>query len=170
MYKPFDEMPGFSRLWIYQSTRKFTPQEHAEAERSLMHLCNTWTAHNSSLQTSFKIEFDQFIILAVDERAAGASGCSIDGSVRLLKELQQRIGVDFFDRSQVAFLENGSVVLYPFSQLKTLFEERVLNGDSVTFNNTLTSKTEWEQQWRSPAKVSWLSRYLPKAAGVGQPG
>lgn len=169
MYKPFDEMPGLSRLWIYQSTRKFTPQDRAEVERTLMHLCKSWTAHNNPLQTSFKIEFDQFILLAVDERTAGASGCSIDGSVRLLKELQQTLGVDFFDHSQVAFLEDGNIVLHPFTQLKTLFERGILNGDSVAFNNTLTSKADWEQQWCSPAKASWLSRYLPKAAGVGQP-
>jgi hypothetical protein len=150
MYKPFDEMPGLSRLWIYQSTRKFTPQDRADVERTLMHLCKTWTAHSNPLQTSFKIEFDH-------------------GSVRLLKELQQTLGVDFFDHSQVAFLEDGSIVLHPFMQLKTLFERGILNGDSLAFNNTLTSKAEWEQHWCSPAKASWLSRYLPKAAGVGKP-
>lgn len=170
MHKPFDELPGSARLWIYQSNRKFTSHERDVVERALMQLCQTWEAHGHPLQASFRLEFDQFIILAVDEQAAGASGCSIDGSVHLLKELQQRLGVDFFDRSQVAFLEGDTIVLHPFAQLKTLFEKGVLNGESLTFNNTLTSKAEWEQQWRSQAKASWLSRYLPKVAGVVQPG
>jgi hypothetical protein len=140
------------------------------AEHALTRLCQAWVAHEQPLQTSFRIEFDQFIILTVDERAAGASGCSIDGSVHLLMELQQTIGVNFFDRSQIAFLQHGNIVLHPLAQMKTLFEKGILNADSVSFNNTLTTKAAWEQQWRMPAKTSWLSRYLPKGAGVGQPG
>jgi hypothetical protein len=50
--------------------------------------------------------------------------------------------------------------------LKTLFERGVLTADTIAFNNTLTSKADWEQAWRVPVRNSWLSRYLPKAAGV----
>jgi len=170
MYTPFDEMPDLSRLWVYQSNRKFAPQERAVAEGALMHLCQSWTAHGNPLSTSYKIEFHHFILLAVDERTAGASGCSIDGSVRLLKELQQAIGVDLFDRSKIAFLENETIVLHPLAGLNKLFDAGKLNGDSIAFNNTITTKAEWEQQWHLPVKTSWLSRYLPNDAGVRQPG
>jgi hypothetical protein len=56
--------------------------------------------------------------------------------------------------------------MHRLSELKTLFEKGILTADSVTFNNALTTKAEWEQEWRVPAKYCWLSRYLPKAAGV----
>ncbi len=168
MYKPFEEMPGFARLWIYQANRKFTPADRSNVESALMQLCHDWSAHGTPLHTSFKIEFDQFVILTVDERAAGASGCSIDGSVRLLKELQHAAGLDFFDRHQVAFLKGNAISLFPVSELKTLFETHVLSGDQIAFNNTLTTKAEWEQSWKIAVKDSWLSRYLPKTAGVQQ--
>jgi len=32
MYIPFDELPGHSRVWIYQSNRKFSDEEIAEIE------------------------------------------------------------------------------------------------------------------------------------------
>ncbi len=169
MYKLFEEMPGFARLWIYQANRKFTPTDRSDVESALMQLCASWSAHGTPLHTSFRIEFDQFVILTVDERAAGASGCSIDGSVRLLKELQQATGLDFFDRQHVAFLKGDTISLFPVSELKTLFETRVLNGEQITFNNTLTTKAEWEHSWKIAVKDSWLSRYLPKTAGVQQP-
>ena len=168
MYKPFEEMPGFARLWIYQANRKFTPADRTSVERALMQLCASWSAHGTPLRTSFRIEFDQFVILTVDEQAAGASGCSIDGSVRLLKELQQAAGLDFFDRQKVAFLKGDTISLVPVSELKTLFETHVLSGEQITFNNTLTTKAEWEQSWKIAVKDSWLSRYLPKTAGVQQ--
>lgn len=166
MYLPFDQMPGDARLWIYQANRALSDPERAAVENDLHHLCDTWMAHGAPLHTSFRIEYNQFIVLSVDERQAGASGCSIDGTVRLLKSIQQRIGVDFFDRQRVAFAQDDSIRLHPMSELKTLFERGVLTASTITFNNAITSKAEWEQAWRVPVRNSWLSRYLPKAAGV----
>jgi hypothetical protein len=166
MYVPFDEMDADARLWIYQGDRPFTDTEKAAIENNLVHLCQTWEAHGAALRTSFKLDYGQFIILAVDERTAGASGCSIDGSVRLLKDLQGRLGIDFFNRRQVAFLEGTVIRMYALAELKSLFESGILSPDSVTFNNALTTKADWEKHWQVAARDSWLSRYLPKPAGV----
>lgn len=166
MYVSFDDLPGDSRLWIYQANRIFTPQEKAAIESSLVHLCETWMAHGTPLRTSFRIDYDLFIVLAVDERQAGASGCSIDGTVRLLKDLQQRLGVDFFNRQMAAFRSGTSAVLHPLQDLKGLFQNGILPLDSLTFNNALTTKADWEQEWQIPVRESWLSRYLPKPAGA----
>lgn len=166
MYLPFDQMPGDARLWIYQADRALTEIEYAAVEHSLHHLCDTWLAHGTPLHTSFHIAYNHFIILAVDERQAGASGCSIDGSVRLLKSLQERLGVDFFNRQRVAIVDGDTIRLHGTGDLKTLFESGILTPDSITFNNALSTKADWERTWRVPARESWLSRYLPKAAGV----
>jgi hypothetical protein len=166
MYLPFEQLPDDARLWVYQADRALTPVERAAAENNLHHLCDTWSTHGTPLHTSFRIEYNQFIILAVDERHAGASGCSIDGTVRLLKSMQERLGIDFFNRQWVAFADGDSVHMHPLNELKSLFEKGILTAESLTFNNTVTTKADWQQQWRVPARESWLSRYLPKAAGV----
>lgn len=168
MYCDFNEMPDSSRLWVYQADRQLTATEKASLESSLVHLCQTWMAHGAPLKTSFRIEHNQFIILAVDESEAGASGCSIDGSVRLIKETQHRLGIDFFNRTLVPFLEGGRVIMHRADQLKTLFDQGVLQGESITFNPAVVTKGEWVRRWRLAVKDSWLSRYLPKAAGVRQ--
>ncbi len=166
MYRPFDEMPDSARLWVYQANRALSEPERASLENNLAHLCETWMAHGAPLKTSFRIEHNRFVILAVDERDAGASGCSIDGSVRLLKDIGQSLEVDFFDRQHVAFLVGEQVMAYPMTRLKTLFDEGILNADAVSFNNAVSSKAEWAKGWRVAANQSWLSRYLPKPAGV----
>jgi hypothetical protein len=166
MYVSFKEMPQDARLWIYQADRRFAPAEKAAIESSLVHLCETWQAHGTPIRASFCMEHDIFLILAVDERAAGASGCSIDGTVRLLKDLQHRLGLDFFNRQMAAILEGQTVRLFPVNQLKTLFESGVLTGESTTFNNAMVTKGDWERGWRIPARESWLTRFLPKPAGA----
>lgn len=166
MYVPFEQMPGDARLWIYQADRPFTEIEISSIESGLVHLCETWAAHGSPLRTSFRLEYGLFILLAVDERSAGASGCSIDGSVRFLKELQRKIGIDFFNRQFVGFIDGTKVRLHASTELKSLFESGILSPDSVTFDNALVTKADWEKNWRVRAKESWLSRFLPKPAGL----
>jgi hypothetical protein len=162
MLVPFQDLPSESRLWVYQANRFVTPVEKEIVQAKLTTFCDQWLAHGYPLKASFKIEHSLFIVLAVDERMAGASGCSIDGSVRMLKELQLTIGIDFFDRSKSAFLIDGSIQLYKLNELKTLFAEGILKGDSLSFNNAVSSKQDFERGWLLPSHKTWLSKYLPK--------
>ncbi len=167
MFLPFDSMPGHSRVWIYQANRTFTGPEKEHLLGGLKSLCDEWAAHGNPLPSSFNVQFDQFIVLAVDEQPAGISGCSIDGSVRYLKSLQEKLGLDFFDRNQVAFMQHNKIVLHTLGELKTLFEAQTLTGNTIAFNNLVNTKAEWENHWRSPVKESWLAGYLPKSAVLG---
>lgn len=172
MYLPFDSMPGHSRLWIYQANRAFTPSEKEDLSKGLKNLCDEWSAHGTPLHTSFSIPFDHFVVLAVDEQQNGASGCSIDGSVRFLKNLQQEAGLDFFDRTRAAFLRTSlpvaagatspEVALHALPELRTLFQNGTLSAETITFNNMVTTKAAWENHWQIQVKDSWLARYLPK--------
>ena len=167
MYRSFDSMPAHARLWIYQANRSFSTAEKEQLFNGLKDLCEQWSAHGTPLHTSFTIQFDQFVIMAVDEKVNGASGCSIDGSVRYLKSLQDQLGIDFFDRTCVAFLQEGKIIVHPVVGIRNLFESYALLAETVTFNNTLTTKGEWEKHWRVPVKDSWLARYLPKTTVAG---
>jgi len=162
MFIPFEKLPPYSRIWIYQADRPFSHEEEKVISNSLLSFCTQWEAHGNPLQTSFKIEYHQFVILTVDESSAGASGCSIDGSVRILKELGNRLVIDFFDRGRVAFLENHNINTYSLPQLKSLFESGELTSASQTFNNLVANKAEWETSWKTSVQKSWLTKYLPK--------
>lgn len=166
MYTPFDNLPADSRIWIYQSSRKLTAQEKQLASATLKDFCESWTAHQQTLKTSFSIEHDQFIILAADEDYHQPSGCSIDTSVRALKDIQNQLGVDFFDRTRVAFLVNGSVTTHPLSRLKAVFESGELGGDTLTFDNLVPSRGDLTQRWKTPVEKTWLAKYLPNPALV----
>ena len=164
MYIPFKKLPPQSRVWVYQADRSFTPQEEKSVSEMLADFCSRWEAHGYPLKTSFKIEFSRFIILCVDESSAGASGCSIDGSVRVLKDLGNQFNINFFDRTKVAFLVNGEIETYSLNQLRSLFESALLKPSIQTFNSLVATKAEWETNWKTTAEKSWLIKYLPKDA------
>lgn len=161
MYVPFDSIAPSSRLWIYQSDRKFSQPEIQTLSNSLRQFCDEWAAHGQPLKTSFDIRFKQFILLVADEAFNAASGCSIDESVRVIKQIESSLGTKLFDRSQAAFLIQNEVVLIPLDDLKQKFNDGIWNELTPSFNNLIATKGQLEQEWAVPAGKTWLKRYVP---------
>ncbi len=166
MLVPFEELLPQSKLWVYQTNRVFTKAEKEIIEAAANAFCEQWLAHGHPLKTSFKLLHDHFVVLAVDQSESGASGCSIDGSVRMLKELQAALGIDFFDRSTIAFLVDEKIMLYKVNELRGLFAEGILTGESQAFNNAMSSKADFENTWLTSVNHNWLSKYIPKKERV----
>lgn len=166
MFVPFDTISPSSRIWIYQSDRRLTNDEVAAVSTYLENFTNQWTVHGQELKTSFDIRFNQFVILAADEDYNSTSGCSIDSSVRAIKEIEQNIGVDFFNRNLIAFKKSEEVILVPLSELKQKYTDGTWEEDTLTFNNLVSLKNQLENEWLVKAGHTWLKRYLP--AGVSQ--
>ncbi len=162
MYVPIEKMPDTSRLWIYQASRMLTTEEQQVISVNLKEFCAQWAAHGADLQTSFDVQHRRFIILAVNEQTASASGCSIDSSTHVIKNLEQQLKVEFFNRGEVGFLENGNISTFPVAELKKLFDEGRLNENSVTFNTLVATLGEWRNRPSLTVSESWLKRFIPK--------
>src|SRR5688500_12505179 len=131
MFVPFSNLPAAARIWIFQASRPFTADELISVEAKLRRFSDEWAVHGSPLDTSFTLKFDQFIVLAADESRQSASGCSIDSSVRVLKEIEQSMGIELLDRNQVAFKTYKGILLVPVQELKQKFQAGILNEDSL---------------------------------------
>jgi hypothetical protein len=160
MLVPFESLPDHSRLWIYQSSRKFSPLEKEKISNHLIDFVSEWAAHGQPLKSSFQILFDHFIILAADEQHHAASGCSIDDSVRSIKMLEQ-LGIELFNRDWVAFKKGNEIELIAIHELKEKNKLGIWSKDSLAFNNLISKKGELEKNWIVPAGNTWLKRYLP---------
>jgi hypothetical protein len=90
MYVPFESLPEESRIWIYQSNRKFSDDEMTEIETALQAFLQNWAAHGTSLESSYQLKYNRFIILAVNQEVQNATGCSIDASVEFIQSLEKK--------------------------------------------------------------------------------
>jgi hypothetical protein len=164
MYIPFEKLSPQSRIWIYQANRKLNSIEEKTIATSLEDFCGKWNAHGEPLKSSFSIEKNQFVIMAVDEDFHNPSGCSIDSSVGIMRQIQAATGVELLDRSKVPFYIDGNIELIPLSELKSSFTSSRLQASTVTFNTMAATKAEMEEKWEIPAEKSWMAKYLPKPA------
>src|SRR6187431_206334 len=149
-----------SRVWIYQSSRFFTLNEAIAIEDLLNDFTSKWLSHGVPVKGAGYLFFGQFIILMADEEATGVSGCSTDSSVRLIKDIEQRFGVNMFDRTTLAFVVKDKVQLLPLSQLQYAFNNRFINSHTLYFNNVVQTKVELENNWLIPIKDSRLSKRI----------
>ena len=149
-----------SRVWIYQSSRLFSLSEAFAIEEILNDFIAKWLSHGTPVKGAGHLFFGQFIILMADERASGVSGCSTDSSVRLIKDIEQRFGVNMFDRTTLAFVVKDKVQLLPLSQLQYAFDNRFIDSHTLYFNNIVQTKDELEKNWIIPIKDSWLSKRI----------
>lgn len=162
MFVEFDSLHDSSRIWIYQSVRKFTEAEEATISKALHAFTQQWAAHGQPLKSSFKIYYNQFIVLAADESFNEASGCSIDDSVHVIKEIDQHFKLNLFDRSQVAFLKKDEVLVVPLNELSKANAQGVWEPTTTVFNNVVTVKSDLNSKWIVPAGETWLKRYMTK--------
>ena len=160
MFVKFENLHSHSRVWIYQSNRKFTTQEVEFITEKAILFTNQWTKHGSDLQGSFVIKYNQFLILAVDEGFNNVSGCSIDSSVRFVKELEKFMGVDMMNKMNISFKDDDHINIVTMSDFKEFIKSNKITSETIVFNNMISTKEELETQWEVSLNNSWHKRFL----------
>ncbi len=155
----FDELPGYARIWIFSAARKLTEAERTRLLGEVDAFIDQWGAHGVPLSAGRDVVYDQFLFIAVDQRAAGPSGCSVDALVRQMKALQQEIGVELVNHAPVLFRQGESIARVPRDAFARLAEAGDVGLDTTVFNNTLTSLGDVRDgRWEVAAGDSWHGR------------
>ena len=160
MYIPFENLPEESRIWIYQSSRKFSDEEISDIEKDLVEFITNWNAHGTSLEASFQIKYNRFIILAINQEVQQATGCSIDSSVGFIQKLEQKYNVDLLDKMNVAFKQGEFVTYKTLIDFKKLAKDKSVSENTIVFNNLVNTIEEFNDGWEIPASESWHSRFF----------
>ncbi len=113
----FENFSNEARVWLYQANRELTELERTYLAKQLSIFVDQWSAHGKKL-TADSAVLDEYRLAICAEGNVEASGCSIDASVRFMKEIGAEIGADFFDRMKILIESNGEKKLLPFLNLR----------------------------------------------------
>ncbi len=149
-----------TKVWVYQSSRRFQSDEVQELNKKLSDFTQSWASHNHALSARGKIHHHQFLVLEVDESKASASGCSIDASVKFIQDLGFEYGTDFFDRLNFAYLDREDVKTAHKDDWPTLYKSGQINDSTIVFNNLVKTKEEMEKKWKIPLGESWHKNFV----------
>ena len=160
MFVPFDQLPDNARVWIYPSSRKFTPGEVLVIRQKTGAFIEQWTAHGTQLQAGLDLPYDRFIVLGLNESIQSASGCSIDASVHFIQSLEEIFKITLLDKMNVTFRNKNSIQYISLKEFRTKAKKKKFNSDVIVFNNLVQNKMEYDSLWEVPASSSWHARYF----------
>lgn len=154
-------LPDHARVWIYPSERPFSAAEKVAVIKHASEFAQRWVAHSHQLTAATEVLEDRFLVLAVDESQAGASGCSIDSSVRFVQQLGAEMGVDFFNRMLFSYrTDSGEVMTVGRPDFKAHYASEAIKDDTIVFDPLVKTIGELKESFEKKLSESWHRRMV----------
>jgi hypothetical protein len=153
-------LPDTTRVWVYQASQPFEEEVLPELRAEIHQFVKNWVSHNRRLRAFGDVYHNRFIVLMVDESQADASGCSIDQSVYFLKSLQQKYGVDLFDRMRFSYKDEKGVHTVPRDAFEELYRHGRIDDDTLVFDTLVEQKGQFDRDFLKPLGDSWHRRLV----------
>lgn len=154
-------LPEHSRVWIFQADRFLTQKEEQFVRSEMNEFVKQWASHGNDIFGDLTVEYDLFLIIAADEKRSPTSGCSIDSLNRKIREVGDKIGVDFFNRLKVAYEDASTKIhLVGMGQFKDLMAQDSVTGQTTVYNNLVENVGELNANWRTTVQHSWHKNLL----------
>lgn len=147
----FEKFPENSRIWVYTADRFLTADEEAWLQRNLDDFVGQWAAHGTEMYAANTILDHVFVVLATDETKVPASGCSVDASVRFMKDLGKELNIDFLNRLSIVIEKDGEFKHIHFNELSSY-------SDWNMFDQTIRNLKEFRENWKIPVSESAFVR------------
>ncbi len=155
-------MSDDARIWIFQSSRPLVGEARVKVSTTLITFLKDWAAHGKQLFAAFEIHHDQFIVIAVDEAIAQATGCSMDKLMRTIQQLDEELSLNCLDRMKVAYrTETEGIDEVSVNDFTKMLADGKVSAGTYVFNNVLETLGEWRQSWEVPVSRSWHANLLP---------
>lgn len=162
----FEELPEDARVWIFSAERALAPDEKDRLLAHVDRFIGQWAAHDLPLTAGRELRYDRFLFVAVDQRMAGPSGCSIDALVRQMRGLEQELGVELVNHGPVVFRAGDEIRRVRRDQFAALASAGEVGPQTTVFDNTLTRLGDVRSgRWETPAADAWHARAFFRPTG-----
>ena len=155
----FDQLPVDARVWIFAAARSLSEAEQDQVLAEVDRFIAQWSAHDTPLTAGRQLRYDRFLFVAVDQRQAGPSGCSVDALVRQMKSLERELSVALVDHAPVLFRQGAAIERVPRQQFAELAAAGTVSLETTVFDNSLTRLGDVRDgRWETRAADSWHAR------------
>ena len=154
MLVEFENISDDSRIWIYASPIYLDNENQAYISKLLSNHIDTWQAHQVSLTAALTILENHFIVVALDENIASASGCSIDSLQHKIQEIENYLAVSLTNRLNVFCKVDDKIKCVPSKELS-----KFANKETLFYDLTIQKKSDLSS-YLKPIKEGWCSRLV----------
>ena len=157
----FAALPDEARVWVFAADQPVQGQQAARLLAGVDEFLDHWAAHGQPLTCARDWREDRFLAVAVDQRDAHASGCSIDGLFRVLRALEPQLGATLLTGGRVLYRDRHghirSATRDDFGLMSTRGE---VSATTPVFDTTVATAGGWRARFEQPAAESWHAALL----------
>jgi hypothetical protein len=146
-----------SKIWVYFANRAFSDSEFQDIQKQLENFSSQWKSHGAAMKNAMMLIENQIAIISVDESLHAVSGCGIDSSVKVLKDIEQKYNISFFERNWVFFRENEVLNKMQLSEFKTYCK---INLDIEVVNPYFNSLKDVRTHFYSKIEESLYKNFM----------
>lgn len=150
-----EQLSDEARVWIYQADRDLSEEEVRKINERLSAFTAGWQAHGKPLHAAADVLMNRWVVIAADEEVHAASGCSIDASVAEMRALSSELGIDFFNRTLVGWMEEEELRVAPMHDFWARRKALLINDETTVFHNLAATLGELRAKTFIPFKESW---------------
>lgn len=163
---PFESLPDDARLWAFAAASPLHPAGCAALLGEVDRFLAQWSAHGAPVVAGREWRDERFLLIGVDERSTGLSGCSIDALVRSLRALESRIGAAVVDGPPVWYRAPSGIEAVTRDAFESLVAEGSVGPETIVFDNTLASVGDLRAgRFELPARETWHGQAFFQGSG-----
>lgn len=72
-----------------------------------------------------------------------------------MQQIEQKFGINLFDRFNLAYREGNEVLSLPRSAFEEKLASGEINSNTIVFNNLVPTLHDLQTKWEVPFKDSW---------------
>ena len=161
-----ENSPREAKVWVYGFKEILNPQNKELVQTKLDSFILNWQYHGKPVNGDFEIVDDHFVILTTND---SISGCSIDSSVALFKELKNNHSLDALDQNLIFYRSSEGVNAVKRHEFQVLVSMDKITDSTKVFNLSVTSvgdvhngdfELDFIESWHSQA----FKRNIPARA------
>jgi hypothetical protein len=156
----FSALPTGSRVWVFASDRPLAGADAAVLLAEVDRFLAQWKAHGAPLRSARDWRDDRFLVIGVDPTAEQASGCSIDGLFRGLRELEQSLNTQLVGGGRVFYRDaTGGPRTASRKEVAS-----VIAPDTEIYDTSVIDAGSYRTAFLKKASESWVASLLPQAS------
>lgn len=149
----FALLPDDARTWVFGASHPISADGETDLLNSVDAWLDQWSAHGVPLTCAREWVHGRFLVIGVDQRATGASGCSIDALFRVLQQVQGTIGTSFLGGNRV-FFQNGEGQLTCVERHE-FADVRGVTTSTLVYDTALTTAGDYRRRFEVPLGECW---------------
>ncbi len=161
----FAKLPDDARVWIFGASAPVDDLDATELLVAVDAFLLQWKAHGHALTCGREWRDERFLVVGVDQRTEGASGCSIDGLFRTLQGIESAVGASLVGGGNVFFEDSAGLVhAIPRADFELLSKSGGVSAATPVLDTTITTMGDYRKRFRRAAAESWHAALLTPRA------